>query len=300
MGGSHEHMSRARPGTSLGLRSPNIDRNEGKSRRVSTCSNQSEQRPARPQTAFTNASTVSKAKCYFTRPASSLATRSSSQSSMSNKTGKSLMSTTSSKPPTAVPAHTLLAHQQARRPTRKAKERERMQLHFHTANNQELRTKTSKWQSDFTTEVTIAPSQFRHRDFADEKYLERFVRSFKIENSKSMQIRIAKDQGDLREFRPETKAKGADTKSNMSLVFKPLDKDESMATRVKAYTTGVHRQWIDPKSEARKERSLRNTFPEAMKQYDPEPKLFVRNFRTLRPSDKMKVMGEYRDPTPIS
>lgn len=167
-----------------------------------------------------------------------------------------------------------------------------MNLHFHLDNNQAIAAKTSKWQSDFTTEVTIAPSKFRHRDFADEKYLKRFVRNFHTESSTAMQGRVAKDQANLRQFRDPV-ATPEDVKSRkMSLVFQPLDKEEEMGTdHVKAYTTGVHRQWIDTNKAKRDERSLRNTFPELMQEYDPEPKLFVRNFRCLRPTDKFAELG---------
>jgi len=187
-----------------------------------------------------------------------------------------------------------------RQPKKKPREQpgdKPMCLRYHLDGNQALRNKTSAWQSDFTTEVTLAPSLFRHRDFADEKYLTRFVKYYHTESSKSMQGRIAKDQGDLREtLPPEPEEK---LPPNMGLVFKPLDKEEEMGTaHEKAFQKGVNKQYIDKDAPRRKERSLRNTFPELMQFYDPKPKLFVRNFKTLRPSHKNEVLGEYRDPRP--
>ena len=35
-----------------------------------------------------------------------------------------------------------------------------------------------------------------------------------------------------------------------------------------------------------------------MDAFDSKPKLFVRNFRALKPSDKVKCLGQYRDPRP--
>jgi len=172
-----------------------------------------------------------------------------------------------------------------------------MKLAFHVDNNQALKTKTSKWQSDFTTEVTMAPSKFRHRDFADEKYLTRFVKYYHVESSQSLQTRTAKDQCDMRATIPQDDKEAH--LASLRLVFRPLDKEQEMGTKhEKAYMKGVNRQYIDKSAARREERSLRNTFPELMQSYDPKPQLFARNFRALRPSDVNEVLGEYRDPRP--
>jgi len=119
---------------------------------------------------------------------------------------------------------------------------------------------------------------------------------FSVENSASLQARVSKDQADLRQI--DAPPPEDYEQRNMATVFRPLEGEEFMGSRVKAYTTGVNRQWIDPKAEARKERSLRNTYPELMDAFDSKPKLFVRNFRALKPSDKVKCLGQYRDPRP--
>jgi len=157
-----------------------------------------------------------------------------------------------------------------------------------------MRTKAAAWQADVVTEVTLEPSKFRHRDFADEKYLERFKLNFHTENSQAYQGRVAKDQSNMRAVIPQVNIKSK--AKNMTVVFKPLDKEEEMGpAHVKAFTTGVHKQVIDHHAEKLRERMMRNTYPELMQTYDPEPKLFVRNFRTLRPGDKFKILGEPRD-----
>ena len=71
-----------------------------------------------------------------------------------------------------------------------------------------------------------------------------------------------------------------------------------MATREKAFKSGVNRQWIDPNLQKRKDRSLRMAFPKLMQEYEPKTKLFVRNFRSLKASDYNSVLGEYIDPRP--
>lgn len=118
----------------------------------------------RPKTAFTVSSTMSERKpaCRYTnRPASSTGSSwASTSSSFSSKTNRSSR-TSSSKIPSAIDPPTLLEHNRSKRPKRKPKAREEMKLNFHTDNNQSLRSKTSKWQSDYTTEVTIEPSKFR-------------------------------------------------------------------------------------------------------------------------------------------
>jgi len=172
-----------------------------------------------------------------------------------------------------------------------------MTLVFETPSSQTLRTRTSKWQSDFTTEVTIAPSKFRHRDFADEKYLKKFKLFFHTENSQVMQARVAKNQGDLREMLPQENSE--EPLESLRLVFKPLDKEEEMGPEhAKAYAKGVNRQYIDKQAERQKLRQLRNTYPELMQQYDPQPKLFKRNVRPLKANDKTSCLGEYIDPRP--
>ena len=162
---------------------------------------------------------------------------------------------------------------------------------------QTLKLKTSKWQSDFTTEVTIAPSQFRHRDFADEKYLKRFNLCFHVDNAQAIQTKTAKNQSDLRQTR--TPPQSPEKFKSLRLCFKPLDKEEEMGTEhTKAYMKGVNREWIDPRKQLVQDRNLRMTFPELMQAYEPKPVTFLRNFRSLKTSDTNEVLGEYIDPKP--
>jgi len=159
-----------------------------------------------------------------------------------------------------------------------------------------MRNKVSHWQSDFTTEVTIAPSQYRFRDFADEKYLKRFVLNFHQENGQQLATKTAKDQSDLRQVK--TPPPSPEKLKSLRLVFKPLDREESMATREKAFKSSVNRQWVDPNLQKYKDRRLRMAFPDMMQQYEPKPKLFVKNIRSLKSSDYNSVLGEYIDPRP--
>ena len=163
--------------------------------------------------------------------------------------------------------------------------------------SQAIRTKTAVWQSNYTTEVTTAPSAYKFRDFADEKYLKRFVLNFHVDNSQQLQTKVAKDQADLRQTR--TPPKPPKKFKSLNLVFNPLDKEESMGTdHTKAFMTGVNKEYVDPNKKTRDDRRLRMAFPELMQKYDPKPKLFVRNFRALKSTDTNEVLGEFIDPRP--
>eukprot|EP00656_Telonema_subtile_P058557 TRINITY_DN9956_c0_g1_i1.p1 TRINITY_DN9956_c0_g1~~TRINITY_DN9956_c0_g1_i1.p1 ORF type:complete len:277 (+),score=51.74 TRINITY_DN9956_c0_g1_i1:132-962(+) len=179
----------------------------------------------------------------------------------------------------------------ARKGSATKRSKDGMKLVFHCDDNCSLRVKTCRWQAAFVTEPTIAPSEFRHRDFADEKELTQFDRYFHVDNSLAIQIKTARSQGDLRDTVPEKpKAK---SNNSMELVFRPLDAQESIGDRVKA-PTGVHRDRVDPREARLQDRKLKNNWGDLWKHVeDPKPQ-FTKYFRTTRPSDKLTDMGMQR------
>jgi len=122
-----------------------------------------------------------------------------------------------------------------------------MQTHFHVDKCQDMRTKIALWQADVVTEVTLPMSKFRHRDFADEKYLTRFVRQFHTPNNQAIQARLAKEQSSMREKKIWKKAVDPHEES-MTTVFKPLEKYEEIGDPdTKAFKKTVGGEYINPK-----------------------------------------------------
>jgi len=203
-------------------------------------------------------------------------------------------------PVAAYQAPTALAHQiranqaKTRKRNSTKRQQDKMRLVFHNEDNNTLRVKTCRWQSDFVTEKTVAPSDFRHRDFADEKDLTHFERYFHVDNSLAIQLKTAKNQADLRDIRPGSQQ--AELKGGMELVFRPLDPQESMGRTdtEKAFQKGVNKDFVDKHRVLMDNRKLQNHWGGLIDQFeDPKPR-FTKYFRTIRPSDKLKDMGLQR------
>lgn len=172
---------------------------------------------------------------------------------------------------------------------------DKMRLVFHCDDNNTLRVKTCRWQSDFVTEKTVAPSDFRHRDFADEKDLTHFERFFHIDNPLAIQLKTAKNQANMRDKKPgstDKEPKGG----GMELVFRPLDAQESMDRydTEKAFQKGVNKEYVNKHQVLMENRKLQNHWGGIIDHFENEKPRFTKYFRTIRPSDKQKDMGLQR------
>lgn len=171
-----------------------------------------------------------------------------------------------------------------------------MKLNFHCDDNNSLKVKTSRWQSSFLLDKTKAPSEYRVRDFEDyEKDLTRFVRNFHTDNSLTLQLRAAKNQGDLRDVKAPKASKGKPVNAEaMTLVFQPLDPMEELSTREKAYHKGVHTEYVDKHAKDIEQSKLKSNWAHCWEHVEKTKDRFQVNFRATKSSDKMKDMGLQR------